>query len=81
MKKIIASIAGAVASFYAARFVTQLLSEKPLKTRIREAKTKVIDLKDQASSKITSVKNAASSKVSSLIEEKKPESSHPENDA
>jgi hypothetical protein len=79
MKKLIASIAGAVASYYTMRYINGLLQYKPLKTRVREAKSSVSDLKDQVTSKITNVKDAAAKHVNSLIEEK--DHSHQENDA
>ena len=68
LKKALMAAAGAVASYYAAKLVTEFLEEKPLKTRVREGKAKVVDLKTRAATKAESAAAAAKAKYEELAE-------------
>lgn len=52
MKKIFATIVGAVASYYVVKYVTQLLEEKPLKARIDDAKDKANVMREDVLTKV-----------------------------
>ena len=69
-KKILIAAVGAAASFYATKVVTSALERKPLKTRMKEGKQKVADIKDSAMQKAAEMKSSASEKMKSMIEEK-----------
>ena len=77
LKKALVSAAGAIASYYAAKYVTALLEEKPLDARVRDAKMKLSDFTETATSKYEDVMSsmtdrvqALSDKVDSLLKEK-----------
>lgn len=76
-KNLFKTIVGTVVSFYVTKVVNDMLERKPLKTRVREAKTRVIDLKDQCNTKLTDVKGRASQKVNRLIEERPADQNQP----
>lgn len=77
LKKALVAAAGAVASYYAVKLVTEMLEEKPLDARVRDARTRITDLKDTATAKyqdaadlMSSRVQALSDKVDSLLKEK-----------
>lgn len=70
LKKLIVGAVGAVVTAYVTKVVTAALERKPLKTRMREGKEKVVDIKNSAVQKAQAMKADASSKMSSLIDEK-----------
>jgi len=61
VRKIVVGAAGLVASYYASKWLEKLLEEKPLKDRMEDAKTKVIDLQVKALDKKDELVNKAKS--------------------
>ena len=77
IKKAIVGAVGAVVSYYMAQYVMKMLEEKPLRTRVRDAKSKVADMRSKAGSKLSDVKGDVlervqnlTEKVNSLVQEK-----------
>lgn len=66
LKKIFVTVAGSVATAYLTKYVTEALDRKPLKTRVREGKEKVVQLKDTAMEKASNLKSSAQSKVADV---------------
>ena len=77
-KKAIASAVGAIASYYAVKYVTAFLEERPLMDRVDDIKTFAVDLKDSAECSLADAKDDVttkiekiSDKVNSLFQSKK----------
>lgn len=67
LKKALASAAGAIASYYIAKLVTEALEEKPLGARLNDVKERAHDLKLQARGKVGEMKSKVKSKYDDLI--------------
>ena len=69
-KKLIKTIISTVITAYVTKFVTEALERKPLKTRVREGKEKVAEVKEATVQKVDDLKTKAQIKADELIEER-----------
>lgn len=66
MKKILMAAAGAIASYYATKTVKAALERKPLKSRMRDGKAKVTDIKNGIVEKAVETKETVISKAAKV---------------
>jgi len=66
LKKILVSAVGAAASYYVTKVVTAALERKPLKARMRDGKSKVVDMKNEVMNKAMETKDTVAARAAEV---------------